>query len=124
MTDDIKRNRRESDEKIARGEYDVFLSYNHKDRERVIEIGNWLKDNGIAPWLDEWDLQPGKSWIRAIMQQISKSKAAAIFISEAGPGLSRQKRWRHSCSNMLLAVALLSLCCYQMHPKKRNCGHS
>jgi CRISPR-associated Csx14 family protein len=86
MTDDIKRNRRESDEKIERGEYDVFLSYNSKDRERVIEIGNWLKDNGIAPFLDKWDLQPGKSWIRAITQQISKSKAAAIFISEAGLG--------------------------------------
>src|SRR6266849_6190579 len=86
MTDEIKDNRSESEQKIARGEYDVFLSYNHKDHERVIEIGKWLKDNGIAPYLDKWDLRPGLPWQPALEQQIKTIKSAAIFIGQAGFG--------------------------------------
>jgi GTPase SAR1 family protein len=74
------------EEKHNKDEYDVFISYNHKDREAVKRIGELLKSNGLAPWLDEWDLQPGLSWLRLVMQQIPKSKSAAIFISDAGIG--------------------------------------
>lgn len=86
MVDNIKENQRKSAEKIARGEYDVFISYNHKDRERVIGIGELLKSNGIAPWLDEWDLQPGLPWQPLIEQQIKQIKAAAVFVGEVGLG--------------------------------------
>lgn len=27
------------------------------------KIGDKLKEEGILPWLDVWDLQPGKDWI-------------------------------------------------------------
>ena len=82
MTEEIKKNRRKSEEKITKGEYDVFLSYNHKDREHVIEIGKWLKDNGLAPWFDEWDLQPGLPWQPELEQKIRVIKSAAIFIGK------------------------------------------
>ena len=86
MIDDIKEKQRISAAKIAAGDYDLFISYNHKDRKRVLEIGELLKNNGIAPWLDEWDLQPGLPWQPLIEQQIKNIKAAATFVGEIGLG--------------------------------------
>jgi CRISPR-associated Csx14 family protein len=84
MDETIKENRRISAEKIARGEYDVFISYNHKDRDRVIEIAKLLKDNSIAPWLNEWDLQPGLPWQAELEHRIKEIKSAAIFVGQIG----------------------------------------
>jgi hypothetical protein len=81
--------RQKSEEKIAKGEYDVFLSYNKKDRDRVIAIGEKLKDLGMAPWFDEWDLRPGLPWKSSLEKDVPNIKSAAIFIGEAGIG-----RWQ------------------------------
>lgn len=81
-----KENRRISQEKSERGEYDVFISYNHQDRASVLPIGEQLKDHGLAPFLDEWSMQPGHPWQPELEKQIKSIKAAAIFVGEAGMG--------------------------------------
>lgn len=81
--------RQMSEKKITKGEYDVFLSYNKKDRDRVIVIGEKLKDFGVAPWFDEWDLRPGLPWKSLLEKDVPNIKSAAIFISEVGIG-----RWQ------------------------------
>ncbi len=91
MTSNLKQNRQISQEKIDKGEYDVFISYNGQDRPRVIEICEQLKDRGIAPFLDQWDLQPGRPWQRALEHQIKTVKSAAIFVGEAGMGSWHEK---------------------------------
>ncbi|HEU5377171.1 MAG TPA: CRISPR-associated ring nuclease, partial [Ktedonobacteraceae bacterium] len=79
-------NRRSSQEKCDNGDYDVFISYNHQDRRPVLEIGELLKDNGIAPFLDEWSLQPGLPWQPELEQQIRNCRAAVVFIGKIGIG--------------------------------------
>jgi len=86
MNEEVRENRRISAENIAKGEYDVFISYNHKDREQVIEIVEALKNNGIAPWLDRWELHPGRPWQPELEQRISVIKSAAVFVGQAGMG--------------------------------------
>jgi len=66
--------------------FDVFLCYNSKDRGDVREIARQLKVQGILPWLDEWELQPGLPWQRALEQQIGQIKSAAVFVGESGLG--------------------------------------
>lgn len=61
-------------------EFDVFLSYNHFDKEEVEEIGRQLQKEKIKPWLDEWALIPGRPWQRTLEQQIAHTKSAAVFI--------------------------------------------
>lgn len=80
---------RASEAKIAKKEYDVFLSYNRKDRDQVRAIGEKLKDYGIAPWFDEWDLRPGLPWKSSLEEDVPNIKSAAIFVGEAGFG-----RWQ------------------------------
>jgi GTPase SAR1 family protein len=72
--------------KIATGDFDVFLCHNNKDKPKVKEIGEKLKEQGILPWLDEWELRPGVPWQRLLEQQIGQIKAAAVFVGKDGMG--------------------------------------
>jgi hypothetical protein len=77
---------RKSEEKIAKGEYDVFLCYKGEDKLSVKNIGNQLKDWGIAPWLDMWDIPPGRPWQREIEKQIETIPSAVVFVGQVGIG--------------------------------------
>lgn len=67
-------------------DFDVFLCYNSRDRELVKRIGLALCEQGLHPWLDEWELRPGMRWQDLLSQQIGKIKSAAVFVGgEMGP---------------------------------------
>jgi hypothetical protein len=66
--------------------FDVFLCHNSRDKPDVKQIGRQLMEQGIRPWLDEWDLRPGFSWQKALEEQISNIRAAAVFVGKSGIG--------------------------------------
>jgi class 3 adenylate cyclase len=69
------------------GEYDIFLSYNSHDRDAVLLVAEMLKGVGIRPWLDVWDLIPGKPWQSQLEEAIDKVNSAAVCVGglEMGP---------------------------------------
>jgi small GTP-binding protein len=72
--------------KIATKDFDVFLCHNEADKAEVKEIGERLKERGILPWLDEWELPPGQPWQRLLEEQIPQIKSAAVFVGAEGIG--------------------------------------
>ena len=72
--------------KIETDGYDVFLCHNSADKPAVKDIGTRLKQLGILPWLDEWELRPGLLWQKALEQRIKTIKAAAVFVGKQGVG--------------------------------------
>jgi hypothetical protein len=66
--------------------FDVFLCHNSEDKPAVIEIAQQLRQNGLNPWLDVWELQPGAIWQFALEQQIECIGAAAVFVGQQGLG--------------------------------------
>lgn len=72
-------------------QFDVFLCYNKEDLSEVIDIGVQLRQHGIIPWLDEWELQPGLPWQPLLEKQIQKIKSAAVFIGKGGTGPWQQQ---------------------------------
>src|SRR5258708_2630453 len=66
--------------------FDVFLCHNSKDKPEVKKIAEQLKQAGIVPWLDEWELPPGQPWQRLLEQQIGEIKSAAVFVGKEGVG--------------------------------------
>jgi WD40 repeat protein len=72
--------------KIQTKDYDVFLCYSSRDRERVKAVGEQLKELGLLPWLDVWELQPGTRWQRELAKQLRSIKSAAVFIGPRGSG--------------------------------------
>jgi len=81
---DLLRSKREA------GEFDVFLCHNNHDKPQVKQIGKELKDLGILPWLDEWELRPGLPWQDVLEEQIDGVKSAAVFVGAEGLG-----PWQH-----------------------------
>lgn len=68
------------------GDFDVFLCHNSEDKGEVKKIGQVLKQHGILPWLDEWELRPGFPWQTVLEEQIGKIRAAAVFVGPTGFG--------------------------------------
>ncbi len=48
--------------KEATMDFDVFLCHNSIDKPAVKKIGEQLKEQGLLPWLDVWELRPGLPW--------------------------------------------------------------
>ncbi len=72
--------------KIATQDFDVFLCYNNEDKVAVKKIGHTLRETGILPWFDEWELRPGLSWQRLLEQQIGQIRSVAVFVGSEGVG--------------------------------------
>ncbi|MCP4346161.1 MAG: toll/interleukin-1 receptor domain-containing protein [Desulfobacterales bacterium] len=66
--------------------FDVFLCCNSQDKPFVKEIGLELKEEGLRPWLDEWELRPGLPWQQLLEEQIENIRSAAVFVGKQGIG--------------------------------------
>src|SRR5262249_17953985 len=80
---------RETTQSIMRGkietkDFDVFLCHNHRDKVEVKRVGEQLKERGFVPWLDEWELPPGRPWQDLLEKQIRRIKSAAVFVGKDG----------------------------------------
>ncbi len=45
-----------------------------------------MKEYGILPWLDEWELRPGLPWQHLLENQIGQIRSAAVFVGKEGIG--------------------------------------
>jgi hypothetical protein len=72
--------------KIALGDFDVFLCHNNEDKPAVKRIGELLKERGILPWLDDWELRPGLPWQHVLERNIGQINSAAVFVGKNGIG--------------------------------------
>lgn len=73
------------------GRFDVFLCHNSADKPAVKRVAQHLKEAGILPWLDEWELPPGQAWQPLLEKQIGNIKSAAVFVGSAGMGPWQQQ---------------------------------
>jgi len=83
---DIQANITAVDGKIETQDFDVFLCHHSTDKTTVKLIGELLKEKGLLPWLDEWELRPGFPWQSLLEEQIENIKAAAVFMGKNGIG--------------------------------------
>ncbi len=72
-------------------DFDVFLCHHGEDKTEVKKIGEQLKERGLLPWLDEWELQPGLPWEPLLEKQIEKIKSTAVFVGKSGMGPWQQQ---------------------------------
>jgi GTPase SAR1 family protein len=72
--------------KIETNDYDVFLCYNSEDVGQVKAIADRLRERGILPWFDLYEVQPGARWQTALEQAVGTLRAAVVFLGPRGPG--------------------------------------
>jgi nucleotide-binding universal stress UspA family protein len=99
-------------------EFDVFLCHNGQDKPEVKKIAETLKQQGLTPWLDEWELQPGLPWQRELEKQIQNIKSAAVFVGGSGIGPWQQMEIEAALSGTSVQSYLF---CYPMRPSNQSC---
>ena len=67
-------------------QFDVFLCHNSNDKTEVKAVAYKLKELGLVPWLDEWELIPGRSGRKSLEAQIEQVSSAAVFVGKNGIG--------------------------------------
>lgn len=71
---------------VATSRYDVFLSHASADKPAVQELARRLRERGLEPWLDVWNLIPGAAWQEAIEVALEHSAACAVCLGPGGTG--------------------------------------
>ncbi|MBD3306327.1 TIR domain-containing protein, partial [candidate division KSB3 bacterium] len=67
--------------------YDVFLSFNSRDRAAVKRIAESLRDRfGLCPWFDEWDVKAGDRLVKKLYQGLEAVPVYAVFLGQKGEG--------------------------------------
>lgn len=66
--------------------HDVFLSYDRRDQAEVVRLAEALRRRGVRPWLDVWDLAPGRPWQEELEAVIRTVPAAAVIVGRRGLG--------------------------------------
>jgi DNA-binding Lrp family transcriptional regulator len=60
----------------------VFISYAREDKDEVCNLYEFLKQNGLSPWFDDYNLLPGEDWNFKIERAIEKSDFVIICLSQ------------------------------------------
>lgn len=66
--------------------YHTFLSHNNEDKPAIEQVAHRLRQKGIEPWLDKWNLIPGTPWQPAIEDALTVCDTCAVFIGPSGIG--------------------------------------
>ncbi len=61
--------------------FDVFLSYSHADEERIRQIGDHMRNQGLKVWKDTWSAPHGESFPSAIAKGLETSRILVAFLS-------------------------------------------
>lgn len=61
----------------------VFISYSHKDSDKVSLSVQTLYNDNIIPWWDQANIPPGANWRDEIQYALEKSSVGVLFISQA-----------------------------------------
>ncbi len=66
--------------------FDVFLSYNSRDKARVRRLAERLREQGLRVWFDQWVIKPGDDIYLAINRGLGQSRALVLCVSPAALG--------------------------------------
>lgn len=67
----------------------VFISHSSKDKPAVESLALALRERGIDPWLDKWEISPGDDIVASINAGLEEAPAGIIVFSRH----SRESRW-------------------------------
>jgi hypothetical protein len=81
--------------------FDLFLSHNSGDKDRVRALAQELRTAGLRVWFDEWIIKPGDDIYLAAERSMEASRVLVLCLSPAAFG----GRVETSCI-LILAVSL------------------
>ena len=65
---------------------DVFISYSRENQQEVIKLVEYLREQGVAVWMDESDIHGATMWTKEIVEAIRASSVFILAISRHSTG--------------------------------------
>ena len=65
---------------------DVFISYSRENQQEVIKLVEYLREQGMAVWMDESDIHGATMWTKEIVEAIRASSVFILAISRHSTG--------------------------------------
>ena len=62
--------------------YDIFLSHNKADKDRIRQLAERLRDEGLRVWFDEWVIMPCYDIFLAIEHGLEATRVLVLCLSE------------------------------------------
>lgn len=78
----------------------IFISYTHKDKERIIPLASYLGRLGLKVWMDTKELVAGETIIEKVSDAISKSDLYLVCLSPT----SLSSQWVNHELNVALTL--------------------
>ena len=66
--------------------FDVFVSYNGRNRAQVRQLAKALAQRDLKVWFDEWELIPGRPWQEALEEIVRTTRSVAVVVGRDGLG--------------------------------------
>ena len=63
--------------------YDVFISYSSDDSNAARRIAEGLRNEGLRPWLDQWEVKAGENFYAKMHEALSSSGSCVVLLSQA-----------------------------------------
>lgn len=61
----------------------IFISYSHPDASIAQRIASALEFAGLAPWIDQQEIQPGDSFIEGMSEGLGEASYVLLLLSRA-----------------------------------------
>jgi len=84
-------------------------------------LGNELKEHGISPWLDEWELATWVAMAECVGRADRKIKSAAVFVGRSGTGPWQQRELEAFLSEFVSRGCPVIPVLLADAPKELNC---
>jgi len=65
---------------------DVFISYSRENRQQVVRLVEYLREQGLGVWMDETDIHGATMWTEEIVEAIHKCNLFILAISRHSTG--------------------------------------
>lgn len=83
-----------------------LLMHRVNDRDSAEHLARWLHTEGVAVWLDSWNLTPVDPWPRPLADALDECATCAVLM---GPGREQaQDPWRHEDVGSAIAERVAS----------------
>ncbi len=86
---------------------EVFLSYNHQDRELAAAFRDHLRSAGIYVWMDTEDLRAGDPWLEVVGTALERCRAVVFCIGPSGIGSFHRREMNIALANDVIVVPVL-----------------
>jgi hypothetical protein len=90
--------------------FDIYISYNSRNKRGALEIASQLRSNGLKVWIDEWELSFERPWQNQVKNALKRTRKVLVLIGPDGigpHGQSEELEYIYKLKHKLTVIPIL-----------------